>query len=240
MYHQVGRFAPMKTHRAVYCDLDRFRMQMRALQLLRVPVLSMNEAVACLSGHSPMPKRAVVLTFDDGCENFYENALPVLESYRYPAIVYAVADLAGTTAEWLQADGHPMPALMTFSRLREIAARGIEIGSHAASHSRLAGMPAEQLRAEITGSRERLEHELGRPVTHFCYPYGSHDLAALEAVAQAGYESAVTCQRGAANPDFDLLALPRKAISWGDDIVGFLWKLYAKDAPKGVAVRRPE
>ncbi len=238
MYHQVGRFAPMKTHRAVYCDVGRFRMQMRTLRALGVPVLSMTEAAASLAGHAPMPQRAVVLSFDDGCENFYENALPVLESFGYPAIVHAIAGLAGGTADWMASDGHATPALMSFSRLREIARRGVEIGSHGASHLRLEGMPADRLRAEVSGSRARLEDALGRAVAHFCYPYGSHDRAALHAVAEAGYVSAVTCQRAAATRDFDLLALPRKAISYGDDVVGFLWKLYAKDAPKGAAVRR--
>ncbi len=239
MYHQVGRFAPMRSHRAVYCDVGRFRLQMRALRALRVPVLSMSAALACLAGRAPMPPRAVVLSFDDGCENFYENALPVLESFGYPAIVYAIAGLAGGVAEWMSEDGHPTPPLMSFARLREIAGRGIEVGSHGDGHVRLAGLPAERLLAEVAGSRDRLEQELGRAVMHFCYPYGSHDLAAIEAVADAGYESAVTCQRGAATPAFDALALPRKAISYGDDLMGFLWKLYAKDAPKGVALSRP-
>jgi peptidoglycan/xylan/chitin deacetylase (PgdA/CDA1 family) len=239
MYHQVGRFPPMKTHRAVYCDVGRFRLQMRTLRALRVPVLSMSETVACLRGQAPMPNRAVTLTFDDGCENFYENALPVLEEFGLPAIVYAITELAGGPATWLAADGHPTPPLMNFERLREIASRGIEVGSHGARHVRLEGLPPEALRAEVAGSRERLQDELGQRVQHFCYPYGSHDLAAVEAAADAGYESGVTCQRAAATPAFDLLALPRKAISYGDDIVGFLWKLYAKDAPKGQAIRRP-
>jgi len=238
MYHQIGRFTPMKSHRAVYCDIGRFRTQMRALHTLGVPVLSMSEAVACLAGRAPLPRRAVVLSFDDGCDNFYENALPVLEFFGYPAIVYAIAGLAGGVAEWMAAHDHPTPSLMSFGRLREISAHGIEVGSHGMRHVRLAGMSPNRLRDEVAGSRERLEQELGQAVRHFCYPYGSHDLAAFDAVARAGYESGVTCQRAAATPAFDPLGLPRKAISYGDDLVGFLWKLFAKDAPKGVALSR--
>jgi len=59
------------------------------------------------------------------------------------------------------------------------------------------------------------------------------------AAAEAGYSSGVTCQRGAATPGFDPLALPRKAISYGDNTAGFLWKLYLKDTPKGEALARP-
>lgn len=238
MYHQVGRFPPMKTHRASYCDVGRFRQQMQALKWLGVPVISMSEALACLRGQQPMPQRAAVLTFDDGCENFHEFALPVLQEMGFPAIVYAIAGLAGGSAQWLAADGHPTPPLMSFARLRELVAAGVEVGSHAHHHRRLAELDPQSQRRELVDSRLRLQDELGCAVPHLCYPYGSHSQTTLELAAEAGYSSGVTCQRGAATPDFDHLALPRKAISYGDDRIGFLWKLFLKDAPKGVALRR--
>jgi peptidoglycan/xylan/chitin deacetylase (PgdA/CDA1 family) len=238
MYHQVGHFAPMKTHRAVYCDVGRFQMQMRALRWLGVPVISMSQAVAALRGQAAMPQRAVVLSFDDGCANFYEHALPVLQAQGYPAIVYAIAGLVGGAASWLAADGHPTPPLMDVAQLRALSTLGIEVGSHAWSHIRLAEQAPQVQQQELSDSRQRLQDALGCAVPHVCYPYGSHNLDTLHAAAQAGYTSGVTCQRGAATPDFDLLALPRKAIAYGDDVIGFLWKLYAKDQPKGVALRR--
>jgi peptidoglycan/xylan/chitin deacetylase (PgdA/CDA1 family) len=238
MYHQVGRFAAMREHRANYCDVDRFRAQMRYLKRIGATVLSMSDALAALQGQRAMPSRPVVLTFDDGCDNFHEHALPVLEEFAYPSIVYVIAGLAGGKAEWMTAVGHPTPSLMDFARIREIAARGVEIGSHAFSHVRLAGQTPAVLQHEIADSRRRIEDETGKPVTHFCYPYGSHDVATIDAVAAAGYRSAVTCQRGAATPGFDPLALPRKGISYGDNVLGFAWKLHAKDKPKGVALRR--
>ncbi len=238
MYHQVGHFPPMKTHRASYCDVGRFRQQMRVLKWLGVPVISMSEALACLIGQRPMPHRAVVLTFDDGCENFHEHALPVLQEMGFPAIVYAIAGLTGGRAEWLAADGHPTPPLMTFARLRELPAAGIEVGSHALWHRRLADLDRSSQRSELVDSRQRLQDELGCAVPHVCYPYGAHSVTTLELAAEAGYRSGVTCQRGAATPAFDRLALPRKAISYGDDAFGFLWKLYLKDAAKGEALRR--
>lgn len=238
MYHQVGRFAPMRDHRANYCDVDRFRAQLRYLKLIGASVLPMSDALAALQGRRPLPPRAVVLSFDDGCGNFHEYALPVLEEFGYPAIVYVIAGMTGGKADWLAAAAHPTPPLMGWSRLREIAARGIEIGSHAYHHIRLAGLDAATLAHELTDSKRRIEDELGQPVTHFCYPYGSHDLATMAAAAAAGYRSAVTCQRGAATPAFDPLALPRKGISYGDNALGFAWKLHTKDRPKGRALHR--
>lgn len=238
MYHQVGRFPPMRSHRATYCDAARFGAQMRMLRRLRVPVLSMSEALDALEGRSVMPRRAVVLSFDDGYENFREHALPVLQECGFPSIVYAIAGMLGGRAEWLAADGHATPRLMDGAQLRELAAHGVEVGSHSMHHVRLAHLPPAQQRAELRDSRERLADLLGRPVDHVCYPYGVHDEVTLQAAAEAGYRSGVTCQRGAATPAFDALALPRKAVSQGDDLAGFLWKLFAKDAPKGQALRR--
>ena len=90
--------------------------------------------------------------------------------------------------------------------------------------------------AEI--ARHALEDLLGRRVDHFCYPYGSHDLRAVEAAAAAGYVTGTTCERAAATPQDDLLTLPRKAVSRGDDVFGVAWKLLAKNTPKRPPIRR--
>lgn len=240
MYHQVGHFGAIKTHRASYCDAGRFRAQMRALHWLGVPVLPMSAAASALRGDTPMPDRAVVLTFDDGCRNFREHALPILEEYGYPATVYAIAGMVGGTAEWLAEAGHPTPPLMTWDELRDIQGRGIEIGSHSLNHIRLSDQDAATQIREMTDSKARLQDQLGIEVAHMCYPYGAHNLDTLHAAAQAGYATGVTCQRGAATPAFDPLALPRKAVSYGDTMFGFLWKLYMKDHPKHPALTRPD
>ncbi|MFD1881006.1 polysaccharide deacetylase family protein [Paracoccus pacificus] len=232
MYHQVGTFRDIRTHRASYCDVGRFRAQMNTLRRLRVPVISMSDAALALSGQAPMPRRAAVLTFDDGCRNFRENALPILEEFGFPSIVYAIAGMVGGTADWLADAGHATPPLMNWDELRDLQQRGVEIGSHSLHHIRLAELsPVGQL-AEMADSKALLEDGLGREVRHMCYPYGSYNSDSMRAAARAGYMTGVTCVRGAASPGFDPMALPRKAISYGDDRFGFMWKLFMKDAPK--------
>ncbi|HQN41198.1 MAG TPA: hypothetical protein PK724_03680, partial [Pseudomonadales bacterium] len=70
-------------------------------------------------------------------------------------------------------------------------------------------------------------------IDHFCYPYGSHSPTVVEQARQAGYRTAVTCVRAAARPGWDWLQLPRKAISYGDTLAGFAFKLAFKNEPKG-------
>lgn len=238
MYHQVGDFAAMQTHRATYCDHRRFALQMRYLKMAGYRVLSMRDALQALQGAQRIPPKAVVLTFDDAYENFYEYALPHLQAHGFPATVYAISGLLGKNADWLATDGHDAAPLMNAARLRELLSLNIEIGSHSNSHVRLGGLPADRVREEVTRSKLELEDTLGSAVDHFCYPYGSHDLQAMNAVAEAGYRSATTCERAPASRDNDPLALPRKAVAWGDSLLGVWWKMHMKNTPKRPLLHR--
>lgn len=237
MYHQVGPFERPDKHRASYCHVDRFRAQMRMLATVGVPVISLDDAAAMLRGDKAL-KRSVVLTFDDGCRNFREHALPILERHEFPATVYAIAGMAGGRADWLAAAGHAAAPLMTWSELRDIQSRGVCIGSHSLNHVKLGDLTVDEQRRQMVESRKILQDELGHAVPHMCYPYGSHTLDTITIAAEAGYETGVTCQRGAATPHDDPMSLPRKAISYGDTFAGVWWKVFMKDAPKGEAIRR--
>lgn len=232
MYHQVGEFTPMAAHRSTYCDHRRFAAQMAWLQRLRYRVLRLDEAIAGLRGERPLPPRAVVLTFDDGYENFYQYALPVLARHGFPAMVYALADRLGQPSGWFADDGRATPPLMSAARLRELRGAGIEIGSHGLTHQRLAAIDRDAAEAEIARSKDRLQQLLGEPVEHFCYPYGSYDDAVVSMVAAAAYRTAVTCDRASAFAGADVLRLPRKAISFGDSLAGYAWKLHMKTRPR--------
>ncbi len=233
MYHQVGEFPPMREHRATYCDHRRFAGQMALLARLGYHVLSLDEALACLAGERPTPPRAVVLTFDDGYENFHRYAYPVLARHGFPAMVYLLSGMIGGRADWLSGDPAP---LLNVAQIHELQSAGIDFGSHGVKHRRLAELDEDARRDEIVRSKAELEDLLGTPVRHFCYPYGSHDRAVVEATRAAGYASGVTCQRASATPAFDPLALPRKAISFGDSVLGFWWKVQMKHAAKGEPV----
>lgn len=233
MYHQVGAFAPMKAHRANYCDHRRFAAQMAFLARFGYRVLSLDEALDCLCGERPTPSRAVVLTFDDAYDNFADHALPVLQRHGFTATVYAISGWLGRRAEWFAKDpGRPIPTLMSGARLRELRAAGITVGSHTVSHLKLGESDRSSKEREIRDSKAALEDVIGEPVEHLCYPFGSFDLETVQLAAAAGYRSATTCLRGAATTQDHPLILPRKAISYGDDLIGYWWKLGVKNAPK--------
>ena len=239
MYHRVGHFPTrMPSHRAQYCHLPRFKAQMSMLKHLGYSVVSLDAAAAGLRGEAPMPARPVVLTFDDGYVDFLDVVAPVLLEHGYTATVYAVAGLLGKTAEWASQEGLEAAPLMNARQLREIDAQGFSVGSHSVTHPRLARSETPQIARELTDSKRMLEDVIGRRVDHFCYPYGSHDIRAVEAAAEAGYVTGTTCQRAPATPRDDLLTLPRKPVSQGNTAFGLFWMMYARNRPKGQAIRR--
>jgi len=153
-------------------------------------------------GGAPRPR--VGGTVDDGDLNVLENALPVLLRYGFTATMFIVSDRLSGTNEW---DEGPSWPLMSAGQVAELAAAGMEIGSHGATHIRLAGVAPDLLSAEVDGSRSLLTGLLGGPVRGFAYPYGSMDAAARQAVADAGYDYA--CAVAAPMTALGMAALPR-------------------------------
>jgi peptidoglycan/xylan/chitin deacetylase (PgdA/CDA1 family) len=156
----------------------------------------------------------VGITFDDGYLSVLEAALPELQRRGFGATAYIISDRLGGTNEW---DEGPSWPLMTVGQVRELAEAGIEIGSHAATHLRLAGASPEQLTAEVGDSKASLAALLGTEIRGFAYPYGSMDAAARRAVLDAGYEYA--CAVEASTAEIGLMALPRIYVGQQDDAV---------------------
>ncbi|HEY5359559.1 MAG TPA: polysaccharide deacetylase family protein [Streptosporangiaceae bacterium] len=146
----------------------------------------------------------VGITFDDGYASVLDTALPELDRRGFGATAFIISDLLGRTNEW---DEGPVWPLLDAAGVAELAAAGIEIGSHSATHRHLATLSAGRQAAEVTASRERLEDLLSAPIRGFAYPYGSMDAAARYSVGAAGYEYACAVQTPLAH--LGPLALPR-------------------------------
>ncbi|HYR26663.1 MAG TPA: polysaccharide deacetylase family protein, partial [Aquabacterium sp.] len=176
--------------------------------------------------------RSVVLTFDDGYQDFHDHAWPALQEYGFPATVFLISGLIGQPARW-QTDFERIAPLMDAPTIRRLQDEGVHFGSHAVNHDRLPQLDTEAVRHEVFDSKAALQDLLGREVSHFCYPYGEYDQRARDFVEQAGYQTGLTCIRGAANFADNPFEIPRKAISYGDNVLGFAWKLHMKHARKG-------
>jgi peptidoglycan/xylan/chitin deacetylase (PgdA/CDA1 family) len=273
MYHRFGEQAGRIWPDAVTFDrqISYLRSKFRVISLAEL-----TDSLAAGRTHH----NAVVLTIDDGYEDFYRVAYPILRKHKVPATLYVATDfidgrtwlwpdivafilqhtarrswtsngrvpkqtydlaipaerraawsgigmqcgemdvasrgelLRGLAAE-LDVDVPPRPTSefkpLDWAQLREMAAHGIEIGSHSCSHARLTLCTPQELEHEVFDSKRRIETMLDAPVRSFCYPFGKPaDVNALvrDAVANAGYENAVVAYADASLTD-DVFGLRR-------------------------------
>jgi peptidoglycan/xylan/chitin deacetylase (PgdA/CDA1 family) len=173
-----------------------FAAQLDALSEHGWTFVGLDAVLASFDGGEPLPRRAVLLTFDDAYADLLEIACPLLEARGIPALAFAVADLVGTTNVWDQAKGAAALDLLDAGGLREVAERGVEVGSHTASHRSLLSVDGRELGGELAGSATTLEGlGLSRPRA-FSYPYGDASAGLAAAVEDAGYEIAFTTAWG--------------------------------------------
>jgi peptidoglycan/xylan/chitin deacetylase (PgdA/CDA1 family) len=128
----------------------------------------------------------------------------------------ATPGFAATAAQHAEFD------LMSWDEARSLDPGIISIGSHSMTHQLLDSATPAELEAEIGDSRILLERNLGRPVSHFCFPDGRHSEAAI-AMARAHYITAVTTKAAPLFPGANLHALPR--VGSDQDIAEALWRL---------------
>jgi peptidoglycan/xylan/chitin deacetylase (PgdA/CDA1 family) len=204
MYHSISPSTEPDPHR-LRVHPSRLDRHLRLLHRLGLRGVSLGEL---LQARERGPAAGLVgLTFDDGYVDFLDHAVPLLERHGMSGTVYIVAGHLGGENAW---DDGPRLDLMTADQVRAVAAAGLEVGSHTMSHPRLAGAEPATLFAEIGESRRVLQEVLQADVAGFCYPYGSYDDAAADAVEAAGYDHA--CVTGDYVPG-DRFTLPRCYVS---------------------------
>jgi peptidoglycan/xylan/chitin deacetylase (PgdA/CDA1 family) len=160
--------------------------------------------------------RKIVMTYDDGYENFLTHALPVLERERCPATVFAVAGKFAGHNDW--DPDLPQARLMSLEQMQQVTRSGlITIGSHGLLHRRLQTLAPDALDQEIQRSHEILAAGLGRGyLPTLAYPYGNYSSAVVERAKTSPYKYAFTIKRGHWLPDTPAYEVPRFCIGMQD------------------------
>lgn len=218
MYHAV---CPLPDNpNKIFTSPELFQAQMRHLKQRNLRGVSMRELCRAVSMGNA--KRLVGLTFDDGYENFLQNALPVLERFGFSATVFVVGGMLGEENNWaFRHVPRPQMKLLGVEGIREVSARGMEVGSHSMTHSKLSGLEPELLEKEVSDSRRILSEVLGEAVDGFCYPYGALDSTSIQAVRRARYAYACAVVTRVERNVYDL---PRINVV-EDDLLRFAAKL---------------
>ncbi len=225
MYHNIARPPADGRLTGLYVSPAMFRFQMWYLKVSGFAVVPLH-AMTDVAENNSSRKRIVALTFDDGYEDFYVNAFPVLQKYGYPATVFIVSDLVGMTNSWDENSLGIRKQLMTWDRIRQLSAHNVFFGSHTRTHPFLTRLGCEEAKEEILGSKNIIEKQLDCPIETFCYPYGDCNDTVKNMVKEASYKVAVTTNRGSVHAGDDPFTLRRAFIRYNTHPLHFLCKIH--------------
>lgn len=219
MYHKIGDPPPGSRLKSLWVSAREFRDQMTYLKVHGFTPVTFLDIAAHVDEGVPVPEKPVLITFDDGYRNNYENAFPVLREFGFKAVVFLVVNTVEAENAWHDPATEARISMLTWAQIEDMRAAGIEFGSHTLNHPRLSRLDAAKAAHEIEESRRLLGKRFGRPPMSFAYPYGDgQDLSALqELVRKAGYRWAVSVHQGKADFKSAPFCLRRLFIR-GDDV----------------------
>ncbi|MDR3565778.1 MAG: polysaccharide deacetylase family protein [Negativicutes bacterium] len=177
-----------------------FEEQMAYLHDQGFHAITPDQLIDYIEKGKPLPDKPVLITFDDGYQDFYDNAYPILKKYGLTATVFLISDVVGHDPGYLKWD--------EIEEMRQ-KGKGIVFGSHTLSHVALKTLPPEEIMAQLVKSREGIEWRLDVPVKYFAYPGGSYSREVEKMVQQAGYRAAFTVDLGRVHRDSNIYALER-------------------------------
>lgn len=195
-----------------------FEQQMKYLRDNNYTVITLDEFFDFLEFQKQLPKKSVVLTFDDGWQGVYTIALPVLKKYGYPATLFVYTDLINGSKKTLN-----------WAQVAELDRNGVDIQCHTKSHRNLSKLKDKEslknyvsdVENEITAATRTIKEKLKKDVTYLAYPYGDTNSLIIAFLKQKGFRGAFTVKRDA-NPFFmDYYTLNRSMIYGTFDIDDF-------------------
>lgn len=181
---------------------ERFAEHVQRLRAEGYQAISLYTLVEHLTQGAPLPERSVVLTFDDGYRDNYEQAFPILVEAGMTATFFVVTDFID----------EQRPGYLTWDMVRTMYAAGMSIESHGRNHVSLRGQTADYLVWQALGSLETIEFEIGTRPRFISYPAGEYDAQTIAIFHSAHYWAGLTTQQGATHKSDDLFTLRRVRI----------------------------
>ena len=211
-YHVISAPPAAAPYPALYVRPSAFEGQMAWLARHGFHGVTLRDVYDHWRQGAPLPRRPIVISFDDGYLSQYTHALPVLRSYGWPGDLNLQVDFL-----------KPVGGLRPW-RVRDLVAAGWELDAHTFTHPDLTTVDASRLWHEVDGSGKELRRRFHVPVAFFCYPGGRFDARVVAAVRRAGYLGATTTAYGLARPT-ELFTLARIRVGGSEDLATFAGEL---------------
>ena len=202
MYHAVHVMDPSEASNAnLIVDPDLFEAQIKALSKAGYYFLTPEEAYKAFTENALPAKKVVWLTFDDGNEDFYTIAYPILKKYKAKATNNIITGFVkkGNAGN------------LTVKQMKEMMAHGMSFQSHTVNHPDLSTTDKATQKVELTDSIDFLENKLNTKVNTIAYPSGRYNQTTLD-LAKKTYKLGLTTNEGLASAKDGLLSLNRVRI----------------------------
>jgi peptidoglycan/xylan/chitin deacetylase (PgdA/CDA1 family) len=219
MYHSISDnlFAKSHPYYQINTSPNVFARQMRWLRQNGYRTMDLPEMLAAMQAGQDLSK-IVVITFDDGYQDFYTDALAVMKQCGFTATIFLATNRIQDVSVRVEGADY-----LTWRDVRELHAEGIQFGSHTVTHPDLRSLGPEQIDYELGYSKEIIEQKLGAQVPSFSYPFAfpeeDRDFTRylLDALANHGFENGVSTILGRARPGQNPFCLPRLPVNSWDD-----------------------
>ncbi len=212
VYHSIDN-----TNSVLSVSPDTLRKQFKFFRDKGYETLSLEDYFRHRKENKSLDKK-LLITFDDGYQNMYTGAFPILKEFSFSAVIFLVTDHIGKTANWILRDSKIIEErltsslsaaevdldaeakrqqeianypLLTWDEVEEMHAGGVDFQSHSHSHHFISTLDETDLHKELALSREILEEKLKKKITGFCYPYCDYEHPqASRQLVETGYEGA--------------------------------------------------
>lgn len=180
-YHQINN----EDHNALTLSGKEFEAQIKYLQREGYTAISPDQLADYLQYGKALPTKPVLITLDDGYEDNYRVAYPILQKYQFTATIFLITDFVGNYGKYL-----------TWDQIKEMSEQGYSFEDHTLSHISLPNASDEEIRKQLGKSKEALEWRLGKKVDYLAYPGGEYDQRVIQLTKEAGYRAAFTVNFG--------------------------------------------
>ena len=229
MYHEIADPAESRSRLAV--SPDAFAAQLDCLADAGFKTMTANAVSKVLTrGDGELPERSIVLTFDDGYEDFHSRAMPLLSQHGFTATLFL-------TSGWVQdvgtgSAGRRPGRMLSWDQVMETVHAGIEIAAHTRWHPQLDQLPERLVREELYTSKAWLEERLGVPVPGLAYPFGYSNATVRRVARETGYGYGFAVRNRMASTSSDLFALERLTVRRATTLNAFRQLIHGHDTTR--------
>lgn len=225
MYHNIVEEQKISNPHWTNVGMEEFRKHLLLLDRWGFTPITFRDYLLFAEGQIMLPKKPVILTFDDGYEGVYKIAFAMLKDMGWNAVVFVIGDQGIKIDSWNNEPGIGNPNLLDSEQIIEMHEAGFEVGSHSMTHQSLPNRSYINAWYEISKSKEEIESIIGSGVQSFCYPYGAVNKYIKQMVKIAGYKIGCGVYTGLPKFGHDIFDVRRITIPAGTNSLAFAFKM---------------